>query len=128
MVVNLGEGGRGAWQGGSERAILRPMSETQPISEADVRHVAKLSRLSLSDEEVHRMTDQLGAILSYIQKLSELDVQGVEPMAHPLDLTNSLRDDVAAEGLTTEQALANAPAADPPYFQVPKVLGDGSSA
>ncbi|MEQ9454579.1 MAG: Asp-tRNA(Asn)/Glu-tRNA(Gln) amidotransferase subunit GatC [Phycisphaeraceae bacterium] len=104
------------------------MSETSPISEEDVRQVAKLSRLSLSDEQVHTMTGQLGAILGYIQKLSELDVEGVEPLSHPLDLTNALREDVETPGLSNDQALANAPAADPPYFQVPKVLGDGSSA
>ncbi|QDU71845.1 Asp-tRNA(Asn)/Glu-tRNA(Gln) amidotransferase subunit GatC [Mucisphaera calidilacus] len=104
------------------------MSKPSPISASDVRHVAKLSRLSLSDDEVATMTDQLGSILSYIQKLSELDVEGVEPMAHPLDLTNALREDVEEPGLATDRALMNAPASDPPFFEVPKVLGDGSSA
>lgn len=103
-------------------------AEAQPITEADVRHVAKLARLSLKDDEVVRMTDQLGSILSYIQKLSELDVENVEPMAHPLDLTNALREDVETDGMDTELALRNAPASDPPYFEVPKVLGDGPSA
>ena len=103
-----------------------------PISEADVRHVAKLSRLKLDDERVAHFTEQLGAILGYISKLNELNVDGVEPLAHPLDLTNVLRDDVEQPGIPIDAALNNAPDAardgDGGFFKVPKVLGDGGSA
>lgn len=98
------------------------------ITEADVRHVAKLSRLRLSDDEISAYTTQLSHVLDYISKLNELDVEGVEPMAHAADITNALRDDEPTPGLTPEQALANAPASYPPFFKVPKVLGEGSGA
>lgn len=104
------------------------MSEPKTITEADVRQVAKLSRLHVSDEDVHHFTEQLAAVLEYIGKLNELDVDGVEPMAHPLELVNVLRPDVEREGIPTDSALANAPAKTPPFFKVPKVLGDGPSA
>lgn len=104
------------------------MSKTKTITEADVRHVAKLSRLHVSDEDVHHFTEQLAAVLDYIGKLNELNVDGIEPMAHPLELVNVLRPDVEQPGMPTDLALANAPAKTPPYFKVPKVLGDGPSA
>jgi len=104
------------------------MSQEQTITEADVRHVAKLGRLHVSDDQVHHFTEQLAAVLEYIGKLNELDVDGVEPMAHPLELVNVLRVDTERPGMTTDSALANAPAKTPPYFKVPKVLGDGPSA
>lgn len=99
-----------------------------PITDADVRHVAQLSRLKLSDEQIAEYTQQLGRVLGYIDKLSELDVEGVKPMAHALDMSNVLREDVPVEGMPVDKALATAPAADPPFFKVPKVLGEGSGA
>lgn len=100
----------------------------EPITEQDVRQVAKLSRLSLSDDQVHHFTRQFEAVLEYIGKLNELDIKGVEPMAHPMDITNALRDDVEQSGLPVDAALANAPARDGTFFKVPKVLGDGGGA
>ena len=100
----------------------------QRITEQQVRHVAKLSRLELSDEQVHRFADQLTHVLEHVAKLEEVNVEGVEPMAHALDLANVLRDDAERQGLTVEQALANAPDKNPPFFKVPKVLGEGSGA
>jgi aspartyl-tRNA(Asn)/glutamyl-tRNA(Gln) amidotransferase subunit C len=67
-------------------------------------------------------------VLDYVSKLNELDVEGVEPMAHAADVTNVLRDDEPQAGLTPDEALANAPASEPPFFKVPKVIGDGSGA
>ncbi len=99
-----------------------------PITEQEVRHAAQLSRLKLSDEKVRAFTVQMAQVLGYIEKLNELDVTGVEPMAHPNDACNRLRDDEPGATLSPEQALANAPASDPPYFRVPKVLGDGGGA
>ena len=99
-----------------------------PITEQDVRHVAKLSRLKLTEAEVVDFTRQLGRVLEYTAKLQELDVEGVEPMAHPTDLTDCLREDVPGQRMTTEEALANACESDAPFFKVPKVLGEGSGA
>lgn len=98
------------------------------ITQEQVRHVAKLSRLKLSEEEISQFTRQLGRVLEYVAKLQELDVEGVEPMAHPTQLTNRLREDVPAEPLPVEVALANAPDKEPPFFKVPRVLGEGPGA
>lgn len=101
---------------------------TTQLTEPQVRHVAKLSRLKLSDEQIAFFSSQLSAVLGYMEKLNELDLTDVEPMAHPTDMTNRFRDDRPKPGLPNETVLQNAPAADPPFFKVPKVLGDGSSA
>ena len=98
------------------------------LTDEQVRHVAKLSRLTLTDEQIHRFAQQLSGVLEHISKLEELDVEGVEPMAHAMDMTNVLREDEPAEGLTVEAVLANAPEKSPPFFKVPKVLGDGPGA
>lgn len=98
------------------------------ISEEEVRHVAKLSRLRLDDDEIRHFAGQLSAVLDYISKLNELDVENVEPMAHAADVTNVLRDDAPKLSLALECVLAGAPDASPPFFKVPKVLGEGSGA
>ena len=96
------------------------------IDESLVRHIGKLSRIELSDEEVRTFRRQLADILEYFGKLQQLDTEGVEPMAHAAELQNVLADDTPAEGLTPQQALANAPRRDGDFFQVPKVIGDSS--
>ena len=101
---------------------------TAKLTEEQVRHVAKLSRLKLSDEQIAFFTSQLSAVLGYMEKLDELDLANVEPMAHPTDMTNRFRADEPKPGLSNDAVLDNAPAADPPFFKVPKVLGDGPSA
>lgn len=101
---------------------------TQKLTEKDVRHVAKLSRLKLSDAEVPQMADKLSAVLDYVSKLNELDVSNVEPMAHAMDMTNVLRDDVEKPGLAIDLVLANAPESSPPFIKVPKVIDDGGGA
>lgn len=100
----------------------------EPISEADVRKVAKLARLRLDDTQLAHFTGQLGAILEYISKLNELDVADVEPMAHPLDLVNVLREDTEVPGMPRDAALDNAPDAGDGFFKVPKVLGDADGS
>lgn len=100
----------------------------EKLTEEQVRHVAMLSRLKLSDPQIHAFAEQLSHVLDYMDKLNELDVEGVEPMAHPLEMTNKLRADEERAGLPNEQVLGNAPDADPPFFKVPKVLGEGSGA
>lgn len=99
-----------------------------PITESEVRHVAKLARLHLDDAEVSAYATKLGQVLGYVAMLGELDVSGVEPLTHALDQVNVLREDVAAPGLSAETALMNAPESDGAYFAVPKVIGDGGGA
>jgi aspartyl-tRNA(Asn)/glutamyl-tRNA(Gln) amidotransferase subunit C len=89
----------------------------------DVRHVAMLSRLAMSEEHLKRLTGQLESILGYIAKLSEVNVEGVEPMAHALPLVNVLREDVVEPSLPLEKVLQNAPEVDGRFFKVPKVIG-----
>ncbi|HVS71055.1 MAG TPA: Asp-tRNA(Asn)/Glu-tRNA(Gln) amidotransferase subunit GatC [Phycisphaerae bacterium] len=98
---------------------------TEKLDEAQVRHVAKLARLKLTDADVGRYATQLTAILDYVAQLKAVDVTGAEPMAHPLPLKNVLREDVVRPGLSTDEVLANAPAREGPYFAVPKVLDTG---
>jgi len=100
----------------------------QRISEDQVRHVAMLSRLKLTDAEVEHFTNQLSAILDHVAMLSELNVDGVEPMAHALDMSNVLREDAPRPGMPVDAVLANAPAQSPPFFKVIKVLGEGTGA
>ena len=93
------------------------------ISLDDVRHVAKLARLSLDEPHLVKLTGQLESILGYIAKIAEVDMTGVEPMAHALPLSNVLREDVVEPGLPLDLVLKNAPDTDPPFFKVPKVIG-----
>jgi aspartyl-tRNA(Asn)/glutamyl-tRNA(Gln) amidotransferase subunit C len=94
----------------------------RPIDEAQVRHIAHLSRINLSDEEVAALGEQFAAILGYFEQLSNVNTDGIEPTAHPLPLTNVLRDDEPVTPIGVDAALANAPARETPYFKVPKVL------
>ena len=91
------------------------------ISRAEVLHVAKLARLALTDEEVEKFCEQLSAILEAVGKVSELDLSGVPPTSHPLDLVNVLVDDEPAPCLSREDALANAPDPEGGFFGVPPV-------
>ncbi len=97
------------------------------LSELDVRKLALLARLELSDEEVHTIAPQLGSILGFVEQLAELDTENVEPMTTALDVDNRWRPDVLVEGLSNEQALQNAPARDDHSFLVPPVLGSASA-
>lgn len=101
----------------------------EPISPEQVRHVAKLARLAIPDADLPRFREQLAGILGYVAQVQRADVAGVEPMAHPLPLTNVLRDDVATAGLEIEDVLRNAPEIDERFFKVPKIIGgDDDSA
>jgi len=94
----------------------------EKIDQAQVKKVAKLSRLQLSEEEVKEFTGQLSAVLDYMEKLNELDTTNVEPLAHCLPITNIFRDDCIKKSLGTEKTLANAPQRDGDFFKVPKIL------
>lgn len=95
-----------------------------PLSREDVAHVARLARLDVSDDELERFTEQLGAVLEHAADVASLDTAGVPPTAHPLDLANVLRDDTPAPSLDRDEVLAMAPAAEGGRFRVPKILGD----
>ncbi len=97
--------------------------KAQALTLEDVRHVAKLSRLALGEEELRRLTPQLESILEYVAKIGQLDTAGVEPMAHALPLKNVLREDVVEPSLPVDKVLQNAPETDGPFFRVPKILG-----
>ena len=98
-------------------------SHHKPLTADDVRHVARLARLALDDEQLGRFTPQLESILGYVDQIRRVDVSGVEPMAHALPLANVLREDVVEAPLPIEQVLRNAPATDGRFFKVPKVIG-----
>jgi aspartyl-tRNA(Asn)/glutamyl-tRNA(Gln) amidotransferase subunit C len=99
------------------------MPEQHKITLDDVRHVAKLARLSIDESMLQKFTGQLEHILEYVDKLRSLDVQGVEPMAHALPLHNVLREDVVEPSLPIDKVLQNAPETDGRFFKVPKVIG-----
>ncbi|MGD0768750.1 MAG: Asp-tRNA(Asn)/Glu-tRNA(Gln) amidotransferase subunit GatC [Tepidisphaeraceae bacterium] len=98
------------------------MSE-QKITLDQVRHVAKLSRLALDEGRLGKFSTQLGSILEYVAKIGEVDVTGVEPMAHALPVHNVFREDVVEPSLPLEKVLQNAPDSDGPFFKVPKIIG-----
>ncbi|MGD0388093.1 MAG: Asp-tRNA(Asn)/Glu-tRNA(Gln) amidotransferase subunit GatC [Tepidisphaeraceae bacterium] len=95
----------------------------QKITIDQVRHVAKLSRLALDEARLGKFSTQLGSILEYVAKIGEVDVTGVEPMAHALPIHNVFRQDVVEPSLPLEKVLQNAPDSDGPFFKVPKIIG-----
>ena len=97
---------------------------TERITTDDVQKVAKLARLRLSDDELQRFTGQLADVLEHAADLETLDLDGVEPMAHPVPLTNVLRADEPSTPLRRDEVLASAPAAEDGLFRVPPVLGE----
>ena len=92
------------------------------ITLKDVEYVASLAQLSLDDEAKQRLVREMGDVLAYIDKLNELDTDGVEPMMHVLDLNNVFREDVVTGSLDRDTALQNAPKTDGEYFLVPRIL------
>ena len=92
------------------------------ISPKDVEQLAQLARIQLSDEERTRFAGQLDEILAYVEKLKQADTEGVAPTSHVLPLSNVFREDTLQPSLPTEQALANAPQKEGPYFKVPSVI------
>ncbi|MDQ6837483.1 MAG: Asp-tRNA(Asn)/Glu-tRNA(Gln) amidotransferase subunit GatC [Actinomycetota bacterium] len=95
-----------------------------PITTADVAHVARLARLSLSDAELEIFTEQLAAVLGHAADVAALDTDGIAPTAHPIPLVNVLRDDVVRPSLDRDEVLAQAPAAEQDRFRVPRILGE----
>ena len=94
----------------------------EPLSLDEVRHVAHLARLRLDDTQIEAYRSQLSTVLDHIATISGLNTEGVEPLAHPLDMTNRLADDEVAPAMPLEALLRNAPAVEDRFLAVPKVL------
>ncbi|WAC56066.1 Asp-tRNA(Asn)/Glu-tRNA(Gln) amidotransferase subunit GatC [Gordonia sp. SL306] len=94
------------------------------ISREEVAHLARLSRLALTDDELDQYATQLDSILAHVAKVSEVAADDVPGTAHPAALANVLRPDVEEPCLTTEQALSGAPAVEQDRFAVPQILGE----
>ncbi len=94
------------------------------ISRVDVAHVARLALLELSEDELQRYTEQLGAVLEHATDVEALDLTDVEPLSHPMPLSNVMRPDRPAPPLDRDEVLAQAPAAEADRFRVPAILGE----
>jgi aspartyl-tRNA(Asn)/glutamyl-tRNA(Gln) amidotransferase subunit C len=93
------------------------------ITKDQVLYVADLARLDLDDASIDRFADQIGTILDYVDKLNEVDTDGIRPTSHAISLTNAFREDQQNEHLERDQALENAPEKEDGSFIVPKVVG-----
>lgn len=91
----------------------------------DIGHLATLARLNLKPDECAKFQEQIEEILAYVDKLSQLNVDGVEPMATALPVINVFRDDTPHETLTRDEALRNAPDKEGAFFKVPRIIQDG---
>jgi aspartyl-tRNA(Asn)/glutamyl-tRNA(Gln) amidotransferase subunit C len=92
------------------------------VSHEQVRHIAKLARIAMSDAELERLVPELNNILGWVEQLGEVDTDGVEPLATVIDQKMRLRDDEVTAGNIREEILANAPDAEHGFFAVPKVI------
>ncbi|HET6535264.1 MAG TPA: Asp-tRNA(Asn)/Glu-tRNA(Gln) amidotransferase subunit GatC [Sphingomicrobium sp.] len=93
-----------------------------PVSNEQVRHIAKLARIAMSDEEIARLAPELNNILGWVEQLGEVNTDGVEPLTAVIDQKMRLRDDAVTEGNIRDEVLANAPEAQHGFFAVPKVI------
>ena len=89
---------------------------------ATVKRVARLARIAVSEEEANRMTGELNGILGFVEQLSEVNVEGVEPMTSVTPMVMRKREDIVSDGSKADDIVANAPATDRNFFQVPKVV------
>lgn len=100
------------------------MAVVPSITIQDVAHVAQLARLKLTEEELEKFTGQLAAVLDHARDVESLDTEGVPPTAHPLPLTNVLREDEVRPSLDRAEVLACAPSVEADRFRVPRILGE----
>ena len=91
------------------------------ITVKDVEHVAKLARLTLTEEEKEMFTSQLGDVLKYVEQMNEVDTSDVKPMSHAIDFVNVMREDEVKYEQTKEELMKNAPDAEDGFFKVPKI-------
>jgi len=103
---------------GGALAIRPPMS----VNTEQVRHIAKLARIQMSDAEIDALVPELNNILGWVEQLGEVDTDGIEPLTAVIDQKLRLRDDVVNDGDRRDAVLANAPEAEHGFFAVPKVI------
>ena len=96
------------------------------MSHVDLKHIAHLSRLYFTDEELKLFESQVSDILKFVDQLKKLDVEGVEPTSHPLSLENVFRQDEVRASLPLEEFLNHSPKAHGRFFEVPKIIEDKS--
>ena len=94
------------------------------IDRKDVEHVARLTRLALTDAELERMRGQLNSILAHLDTLRAVPTEGVEPTSHAVDVVNVMRDDEVEPCLSQDSVLANAPDPSGEFFRVPRIIED----
>ena len=94
------------------------------ISRAEVANLARLARLALSDDELDRFAGQLDVIITSVARVAEVAADDIPPTSHSVPLTNVMREDAVRPGLTQEEALAGAPAAEQGRFRVPRILDE----
>jgi aspartyl-tRNA(Asn)/glutamyl-tRNA(Gln) amidotransferase subunit C len=95
------------------------------LSRREVEEIAALARLALGEDELARLTRQLGDILGYVEELATVDVTSVEPTSHAVPLDCPLREDTLGDRLATEEALAQAPRRHDGFFEVPRIIDSG---
>ena len=96
------------------------------ITIKDVEHIVKLAKLEFTDAEKEKFTHQMNQILEYMDQLNSLDTSNVEPLSHVIELSNVFRADEVKPGVSTEDALKNAPEKNDQFFKVPKVISEKS--
>ena len=101
---------------------MRFPERVMSVSPEQVRHIAKLARIAMSEDEVERLVPELNNILGWVEQLGEVDTDGVEPLATVIDQKLRLRDDEVTAGNIRDEVLANAPDAEHGFFAVPKVI------
>jgi aspartyl-tRNA(Asn)/glutamyl-tRNA(Gln) amidotransferase subunit C len=92
----------------------------------EVEHIAKLAKLEFTDAEKEKFTHQLNQILEYVEQMNKLDTSRIEPLSHVIELSNVFRVDEVKQGVSTEEALKNAPSKTEEFFKVPKVINEKS--
>jgi aspartyl-tRNA(Asn)/glutamyl-tRNA(Gln) amidotransferase subunit C len=92
------------------------------VTHEQVRHIARLARIAMSDEELERLVPELNAIIGWVEQLGEVDTDGVEPLTAVIEQKLRLREDVVTDGDCRDEVLANAPEAQHGFFAVPKVI------
>jgi aspartyl-tRNA(Asn)/glutamyl-tRNA(Gln) amidotransferase subunit C len=92
------------------------------VTSDQVRHIAKLARIAMSDEELERLVPEINNILGWVEQLGEVNTEGVEPLTAVIDQKLRLRDDFVTDGNIRDEVLANAPEAQHGFFAVPKVI------
>ena len=93
-----------------------------PLDESTVARIARLANLEIADEALASMAEELSHILTWIEQLNEVDIEGVEPMTRVVDVPLPMRDDTVSDGGTPDDIVANAPESERGFFLVPKVI------